>query len=171
MFFFLQMTYLGHAWYIFTALISFWHWLIIKSGFFLLKKSFRADKCFFPHIADISLIFAHLSFDFNLSIVGSWSNYCKNILHIIQLTKIGICCWVFSNCVYVQSEDVVIEGIEPLKTKRCCPEELFDAFWRPGRTSRDRLSGQETNVFLPPQKHTSSYVKTEFENNFTIFLS
>ena len=58
-----------------------------QKGLFRIKKSFRAEKCFFPHIADISLIFAHLSFDFNLSIVGSWSNFRKNILHVFQLTK------------------------------------------------------------------------------------
>ena len=39
-----------------------------------------------------------------------------------------------------------------LKSKCCHPEWLFDAFWRPGQTSRDRLSGQEscqeTNVVI-----------------------
>ena len=62
-----------------------------------------------------------------------------------------------------------------LKSKCCHPEWLFDAFWQPGQTSRDRLSGQEscqeTNICLSCQKYTGSFGKTEFEIHFAIYLS
>ena len=61
---------------------------------------------------------------------------------------------------------------EPLKSKCYRPEWLFDAFWQPGQTSRDRLSGQEscqeTNIC---QKYTGFFGKTEFEIHFAIYLS